>query len=103
MVKGNLKITHCDAIKEIKDIHQALNTGRDRPKKVNVNTAKGFHEASSPGPGKGSVPYEGVGCCLRPEGNGVSSGEGGKGGPGPPDKERDKQSNSSKEEWKHRA
>jgi hypothetical protein len=30
-----------------------------------------------------SVPYKGVGRCLGPEGNGVSSGEGGKGGPGP--------------------
>jgi hypothetical protein len=59
VVKGNLKITHCDAIKEIKDIHQALNRGRDRPQKVNVNTAKGCHEASSRGPGKGSVPMKG--------------------------------------------
>jgi hypothetical protein len=30
-----------------------------------------------------TVPYGGVGCCLGPEGNGVSSGEGGKGGPAP--------------------
>jgi hypothetical protein len=43
------------------------------------------------------VPYGGVGCFLGPEGNGVSSGEGGEGGPGLPDKERDKQSNPSKE------
>ncbi len=43
------------------------------------------------------VPYGGVGCCLGPGGNGVSSGVGGKGGPGPPGKELDKQSNSSKE------
>jgi hypothetical protein len=42
-------------------------------------------------------PYGGVGRCLGPEGNGVSSGVGGEGGPGPPDKERDKQSNPSKE------
>ncbi len=44
-----------------------------------------------------TVPYGGVGRCLGPEGNGVSSGVGGEGGPGPPDKERDKQSNPSKE------
>jgi hypothetical protein len=43
------------------------------------------------------VPYGGVGCCLGPEGNGVSSGEGGEGGPGPSDKKQDKQSNRSKE------
>jgi hypothetical protein len=43
------------------------------------------------------VPYDGVGHCLGHEGNGVSSGLGGEGGPGPPDKERDKQSNPSKE------
>ncbi len=44
-----------------------------------------------------SVPYGGVGLCLKPEGNGVSSGVGGEGGPGPTDKEQDKQSNPSKE------
>ncbi len=43
------------------------------------------------------MPDTGVGCCLGPEGNGVSSGEGGKGGPGPPDKEGDKQSTPSEE------
>ncbi len=43
------------------------------------------------------MPYGGVGCCLGPEGNGVSPGEGGKGVLGPSDKERDKQSNPSKE------
>ncbi len=30
-----------------------------------------------------SVPYGGEGCCLGPEGNRVSSGVGGEGGPGP--------------------
>jgi hypothetical protein len=30
------------------------------------------------------VPDTKVGRCLGPEGNGVSSGEGGEGGPGPP-------------------
>ncbi len=35
--------------------------------------------------------------CLGPEGNGVSSREGGEGGPGPPNKEGDKQSTPSKE------
>ncbi len=30
-----------------------------------------------------SLPYGGVGRCLGPEGNGVSSGVGGEGGPGP--------------------
>ncbi len=44
-----------------------------------------------------TVPYEGVGCCQGPEGNGVSPGEEDEGGPGPPDKERDKQSIPSKE------
>ncbi len=43
------------------------------------------------------VPYKGVGCCPGPGGNGVSPGEGGQGGPGPPDKGRDKQSSYSKE------
>jgi hypothetical protein len=38
-----------------------------------------------------------VGHSLGPEGNGVSSGEGGEGGPGPPSKEEDKQSTPSKE------
>jgi hypothetical protein len=42
------------------------------------------------------VPYKGVGCCLGPERNGVSPGEGG-GRARPPFKERDKQSNPSKE------
>ncbi len=44
-----------------------------------------------------TVPYRGVGRCLGPEGNGVSSVIRGEGGPGPQDKERDKQSNPSKE------
>jgi hypothetical protein len=43
------------------------------------------------------VLYGGVGRYLGPEGNGVSSGEGGERGPDPLDKERDKQSNPSKE------
>ncbi len=43
------------------------------------------------------MPYGEVRRCLGPEGNGVSSGVGGEGGPGPPDKEREKQSNPSKE------
>jgi hypothetical protein len=33
-----------------------------------------------------------AGCCLGPEGNGVSSGEGGEGGPSPPGGGKDKQS-----------
>jgi hypothetical protein len=38
------------------------------------------------------VPDIREGCCLGPEGNGVSLGEGGEGGPGPPGGGRDKQS-----------
>ncbi len=43
------------------------------------------------------MPNMRVGHCLGPEGNGVSSGEGVEGGPGPPSMEEDKQSTSSKE------
>jgi hypothetical protein len=45
------------------------------------------------------VPNMRVGCCLGPEGNGVSSGEGlgGEGGPGPPSRKEDKQSTPNKE------
>ncbi len=43
------------------------------------------------------MPCKGEECCLEPEGNRVSLGEGGEGGPGPTDMERDKQSNPSKE------
>ncbi len=43
------------------------------------------------------MPDTRVGRCLGPEGNGVSSKEGGEGGPGPPDKRQDKQSTPSKE------
>jgi hypothetical protein len=38
------------------------------------------------------VPDIEVGCCLGPEGNGVSLGEGGEGGPGPPRGRKDKHS-----------
>ncbi len=38
------------------------------------------------------VPDMGAGCCLGPEGNGVSLGEGGEGGPSPPGGGEDKQS-----------
>ncbi len=43
------------------------------------------------------VPNRRVGCCLGPEGNGINRWEGGEGGPGPPDKEQDKQSTASNE------
>jgi hypothetical protein len=43
------------------------------------------------------VPNIRVGHCLGPEGNGVSSGEGGEGGPGPPTREEDKQLTPNKE------
>jgi hypothetical protein len=43
-----------------------------------------------------NVPDMGPGCCLGPEGNGVSLGEGGEGGPGPPGSKEDKQSVLSK-------
>jgi hypothetical protein len=38
-----------------------------------------------------------AGSCLGPEGNGVSSGGGGEGGPGPPKSGEDKQLTPSKE------
>jgi hypothetical protein len=38
------------------------------------------------------VPDIEAGCCLGPEGNRVSVGEGGEGGPGPPGGGKDKQS-----------
>ncbi len=38
------------------------------------------------------MPERGAGRCLGPEGNGVSSGKGGEGGPGRPRSEGDKQS-----------
>jgi hypothetical protein len=37
-----------------------------------------------------------AGCCLGPEGNGVSVGEGDEGGPGPPRGGKDKQSVSTR-------
>jgi hypothetical protein len=43
------------------------------------------------------VPNRRVGCCLDPEGNGVNPGKGDDGGPGPSDREQDKQSTASKE------
>ncbi len=38
------------------------------------------------------MPDVGAVHCLGPEGNGVSLGEGGEGGPGPPESKGDKQS-----------
>ncbi len=43
------------------------------------------------------MPNVRVGCCLGPEGNGVSSGEEGEGGPDPPSKDGEKQSTPNKE------
>jgi hypothetical protein len=43
------------------------------------------------------VPDTRVGRCLGPEGNGVSSGEGGEEEPGPSNKEGDKQSTPGEE------
>jgi hypothetical protein len=42
------------------------------------------------------VPDVEVGCCLGSEGNVLSVGEGGEGGPGPPERGRDKQSMPNK-------
>ncbi len=42
------------------------------------------------------VPDVEAGCCLGSEGNGVSVGEGGDGGPGPPGGGKDKQSGPNK-------
>ncbi len=39
------------------------------------------------------VPNMETGCCLGSKGNGVSLEERGKGGPGPPERGKDKQSN----------
>ncbi len=44
-----------------------------------------------------TVPDTRVGCCLGPEGNGVSSVEGVEEEPGPPEKEGGKQSTPSEE------
>ncbi len=44
-----------------------------------------------------SVPDIGAGRCLGPEGNGVSLGERGEGGPGPPKCRGNKQSTLSEE------
>ncbi len=38
------------------------------------------------------MPDVEAGCCLGSEGNGVSGGEGVEGGPGPPERMKDKQS-----------
>ncbi len=43
------------------------------------------------------MPNIRVGRCLGPEGNGVSSEEGGEGGMGPPSREEDKQLTPNKE------
>jgi hypothetical protein len=37
------------------------------------------------------MPDMETGCCLGSEGNGVSVGEGSEGGPGPPERGKDKQ------------
>jgi hypothetical protein len=42
------------------------------------------------------VPNMGTGCCLGPERNGVSMGGGGEGGPGLPERGKDKQLMPSK-------
>jgi hypothetical protein len=47
-------------------------------------------------PPSGSVPDMETGYCLGLEGNRVSMGEGGEGGPGPPERGKDKQSSLSK-------
>ncbi len=43
------------------------------------------------------MPDKKAGYCLGPEGNGVSSGERGEGGPGPPRSRGDKQLTPNKE------
>ncbi len=64
-------------------MNQAIKKGRGWPRKAEDSARKSQQGTNSPGPGKGSVPNIRVGHCLGPEGNGVSSGEGGEGGPGP--------------------
>ncbi len=92
-----MRVTHHDIVEEIQDVNQALERGRGRPQKMGVIVNGNRQDTNSPGPDKGSVPNRKVGCCLGPERNGVNPGKGSEGGPGPPDRERDKQSTTTKE------
>ncbi len=85
-MRFSLKVMYQNDVEWIEDMQQVPRRGRGRPRKANAVAAGDHREASSPGPDKGSVPYKGVGHCLGPEGNGVSSGEGGEGGLGPLDR-----------------
>ncbi len=64
--RGNLKVPYHDIAEEMQDTGQALRRGRDRPRKIGVNTDGGCQEAISPGSGKGSLPDIRVGYCLGP-------------------------------------
>jgi hypothetical protein len=78
-------VTHQEAVDEVRDMGQAVRRGRGQPKKKEGLVEGGDYGGEGlSGPGKGSVPDMGEGCCLGPEENVVSLGEGGEGGPGPP-------------------
>jgi hypothetical protein len=82
--RGNLKITCQGAAGDMRDVGQAVKRGRGRPRKGEMHANEDHQETISPGPGKGSLSDREVGRCLEPEGNGVNSGRGNGGGPGPP-------------------
>ncbi len=82
--RGNLKVTHQDTAEEMRDVSPVLMKGRGRPRKVSASADEDRQETIFPGPGKGSVPDRGVGCCLDPKDNGVNPGGGDEGAPGPP-------------------
>jgi hypothetical protein len=76
-LRAALKIVQQRAVEEIKDVGQALEWGRGRPRKKEECAGEDRQRSNSPGSGKRSVPNMGAGHCLGPEGNGVSLGEGG--------------------------
>ncbi len=83
MSRGSLKVTYQYDVEEMKDMNQVPKRGKGRPQKANAAAAGDHLEASSPSPGKGSVPYKGKGVAWDLREMGSAQGKGAREGRAP--------------------
>jgi hypothetical protein len=75
-LSGLPRITYREVEEVMQNVGHVAKKKRGRPRKNGSHKGGGQQEAISPGPSTGSVADGGVGECMDPEGNGVSSGRG---------------------------
>jgi hypothetical protein len=76
MSRNSLKVMCQDDVEKKEDMQIVPKRGRGRPQKTNAAAAGDHREATFPGPGKGSVPYGGVGRAWALREMGSAQGKG---------------------------